>query len=212
MIARIRRELSADIEFVVCWFPGGLGHRLRRWHFDRLFRRLGSGASIGAGLHVLGPENINIGRDFSCWRHCTLVACDGGWIEIGDRVALNANVYINAGLGGRIVLGNDVLIGPNAVLRASDHVLTSVERPINQQGHRGGRIVVEDDVWVGASAVILPGVCIGHGAVVGAGAVVRRDVPPYALALGNPATVVRNWRHAASQDSAGVSGGVEVPA
>jgi acetyltransferase-like isoleucine patch superfamily enzyme len=52
--------------------------------------------------------------------------------------------------------------------------------------------VIEDDVWVGARAIILPGVTIGHGSVIGAGAVVAKSVPPYSIVVGNPGRVVRS--------------------
>lgn len=120
------------------------------------------------------------------------MACDDGFIQFGDRVSFNANVYINACLGGRIVLGNDVLIGPNSVLRASDHVTTDLEVPINQQGHTGGEIVIEDDVWLGANVTVTGGVGIGTGSVVAAGAVVIHDVEPYTIVGGVPARFIKH--------------------
>ena len=53
-------------------------------------------------------------------------------------------------------------------------------------------IVIEDDVWIGRRVIILPGVTIGRGSVIGAGAVVAKDIPPYSVAVGNPCKVVRN--------------------
>ena len=191
MVARVIAELSSDVDFVLSWVPGAVGYQLRRWYLGRRFKSLGPKASFGIGAQVMGPRNLTIGSNFSCWRNCTLAACDDGVIEIGDRVRFNANVYLNACLGGRIVLGNDVLVAPNVVIRSSDHVTSSVEEPISKQGHSGGEIIVEDDVWLGSNVTVVGGVRIGKGAVVAAGAVVTRDVDPYTIVGGVPAQFIK---------------------
>jgi len=109
---------------------------------------------------VLVPHKISIGNSFSCWRQCTLAACYDGVIEIGDRVAFNANVYLSACADGRIVLGNDVIVAPNVVMRTSDHVTSARDKPIRHQGHVSGEIIIDDDVWIGANAIITGGVRI----------------------------------------------------
>jgi galactoside O-acetyltransferase len=83
-----------------------------------------------------------------------------------------------------------VLIGPNTVIRASNHNYNRVDIPIRDQGHSGGKIVIEDDVWIGSNAVITPDVVIGKGAIVGAGAVVVHDVSPYDIVGGVPAVTI----------------------
>ena len=184
---RIRSELAAAVEFVISWLPGASGYRIRRWFLGRRLNCLGGGANIGVGLQIIGGRNITIGKEFSCWRNCTLAACEDGSIEIGDRVKLNANVYINACNGGRIVLGNDVLIAPNVVMRSSDHVTTHSDIVIAEQGHNSDEIIVEDDVWLGSNVTVVGGVRIGRGAVIAAGSVVARDVKPYTVVVGVPA-------------------------
>jgi len=191
MMKSVFAELLAHVEFLANLLPGAMGYALRRWHFGRRLRGLGREAIIGPGLLVYGPLNICVGNHFSCWRQCTLAACDDGAIKIGDRVALNANVYMNACLGGRIVLGNDVLVAPNVVMRTSDHVTSSLDKPVNAQGHVGGEITTGDDVWIGANVTIVGGVHIGRGAVVAAGAVVTHDVEPYTIVGGVPARFIK---------------------
>ena len=181
----------AYAEFAVDVAPGGLGYRARRAFLRQRLRQLGEGAALGPGLLVIGPQNVSIGRDFSCMRSCTLAAGEDGLIEIGSRVALNTNVHINACIRGRIIIGNDVLLGPNVVIRSSDHVTDALDRPIARQGHIGREVVIEDDVWIGANVAILGGVRIGMGAVVAAGAVVARDVEPYMLVGGVPARPIK---------------------
>ena len=73
-----------------------------------------------------------------------------------------------------------------------NHATQRLDQPMRMQGMRELKpIVIEDDVWIGARACILPGVTIGHGAVIGACAVVSKDVPPYAVLVGNPGRIVK---------------------
>lgn len=174
---------------VTCSLPGDVGMRARRKWLRAQGVQLGPGARIYPGLELWGGENIRIGSDFSAMRNCLLRA-ENGSLAIGDRVALNVNVAIDASIGGTITVGNDVLFGPNVVVRASDHVYADAERPIRQQGHSGGEIHLADDVWLAASVVVTTGVTVGRGAVVAAGAVVTKDVEPWTVVAGVPAQPV----------------------
>lgn len=137
-------------------------------------------------------EKIVIGKRFFFGPFCQLYCNNvGSELVIGERVALNSNVMINASEGGKILIGNNVLFGPNVVLRASNHRFNRRDLFIWQQDHEGGVIVVEDDVWIGANVVVLSNVTIGKGAIIGAGSVVTHDIPSYAIAVGNPAKVIK---------------------
>ena len=141
---------------------------------------------------LLTPENISIGKNFSISPFCHLVCQDpenGSKLVIGNRVALNYGVIINADCGGKITIGDDVLIGPNTIIRAANHVFGDPLVPIRSQGHQAGHVKIEDNVWIGAGVIIVPNVIIGHSSVVGAGSVVTKDIPPFSVALGNPAKV-----------------------
>ncbi len=109
-------------------------------------------------------------------------------IKIGG-VSINYNVLIDA-CDGSIFIGNDVLIGPNCVLRAADHVFIDTTRPINTQGHLGGKIIIEDDCWLGANVVVVKDVKIGKGSVIAAGSVVTKNILPYSIVAGVPARVI----------------------
>lgn len=107
-----------------------------------------------------------------------------GAIHIGDRTFINQGVTIHSSAS--VQIGSHVLIADHAAVYDTDfHELVPGE-PVREQ-----EVVIEDDVWIGRSAVVLPGTRIGRGAVVGAGAVVTRDVPPFTLVAGNPARVIR---------------------
>jgi maltose O-acetyltransferase len=112
----------------------------------------------------------------------------GRGIRLGDRSDLGMDALIM----GPLTVGADVMMGPRCVLISDSHAIGDTGRPMNRQGFVPARpIVVEDDVWIGAGVTILPGVRIGRGSVIGAGSVVAKDVPPWSVAVGNPARVVR---------------------
>ena len=89
------------------------------------------------------------------------------------------------------MIGNYVSIAPNVVLRASDHVMSRMDKLIRKQGHSGGEITLEDDFWIAANAVVVGRVHIGWGAVVTAGAVVTDYVEPYTIVGGVPAMFIK---------------------
>jgi maltose O-acetyltransferase len=113
--------------------------------------------------------------------------CDyGSNIQLGQRVFFNFNCVVLDVCSVRI--GDFTLFGPAVQIYTATHPLNAEQR----RHHEFGKPVeIGSDVWVGGGAIILPGVKIGAGAVIGAGSVVTRDIPPGALAAGNPCRVVR---------------------
>ena len=138
-----------------------------------LFLEVGKEVKIYSPLRVDLGKNISIGEYSLINQNCTLL--DTGSIQIGRRV----------------------LIGPDVKMYTATHSLNPIERYEKQndgsyfiQTSAKG-IVIEDDVWVGSNATILKGVTVGRGAVVAAGALVIKDVPPYAIVGGVPAKVLK---------------------
>jgi acetyltransferase-like isoleucine patch superfamily enzyme len=109
-------------------------------------------------------------------------------IFIGHNVTLNEWVYID-GFGG-VEIGDSARIAHRATILSSDHCHEDTTRPIYQQGIRVAKTIIGDDVWIGANAVIMPGVRIGRGAIIAAGAVVTKDVPVFAIVAGVPAKII----------------------
>lgn len=162
---------------------------VRRTWFECRFKS-SKNISIEPGCEFLAPDAISFGRFVGVGRR-SFFAADGGAIEVGDNAAFNTNVHINASVGGKIKIGQWCLVGPNVVMRTAGHKYDDPLTFIRMQGHVISDIYIEDDVWIGANAVILGGVRIGRGAIVGAGAVVTKDVPSLAVVVGVPAKVIK---------------------
>lgn len=118
--------------------------------------------------------------------HCIIKAADGP-IHIGKRVWIAQNSIID---GSHIDIGDDCIIAPYVHIIAGNHRFDDANRPINEQGGVSKSIHIGKDCWIGSRAIVLGGVAIGDGSVVGAGAVVTKNVPPYSIVVGVPAKVV----------------------
>jgi UDP-2-acetamido-3-amino-2,3-dideoxy-glucuronate N-acetyltransferase len=166
-------------------------------------RSVGPGTRIWAFAHVLAGARI--GRD------CNI--CDHVFIEndviLGDEVTVKSGVQLWDG----VRVGNRVFVGPNATF--TNDGFPQSKLPLE----RFVQTVVEDDASIGANATILPGVRIGRAAMVGAGAVVTKDVPAYAVVIGNPAVITgyqaersaREIGKRISTDSLGEDAGSRMP-
>lgn len=140
---------------------------LRAKFWQLFLLKIGPRVDIMANVIIMSPQKVSIGHD----------------------VLLNAGTKIGGQRG--VTIGNYVMLGYNVNLVSENHQFNNPKLPIKKQGFFGGPIVIEDDVWIGANAVILPNVTIGRGSVVGANAVVTKDVLPYSIVGGIPAKLIR---------------------
>ena len=110
-------------------------------------------------------------------------------IIIGKNSTINEGCFLHA-LGG-IEIGNGVRIAPQTTIHTYEHGFLDASKPIYLQDYLIAKVVIEDEAWIGANVCINKGVTIGKGAVIGGGSVVTKDIPPYAVAVGNPAKVIK---------------------
>lgn len=170
------------------WIPGGPGTMLRCFAYRPFFGAAGAFRS-GVGVVIQGFAHIRMGRGVGLNRYASLYA-SRGTIALGDNVFLGDFSSINAN-DANVVIGSNVAIGPMTLVQGANHRFERTDIPIVAQGHTPARVDIDNDVWIGAHCVILPGVRIYSGAVVAAGAVVVKDVPPMAVVGGVPAKVLR---------------------
>lgn len=140
---------------------------------------LGAGATFNVGKHFVALENF----------HAVIL----GAVRIGNNVFFNESCHVSIVEG--LTIGDGCLFGEKVSIHDEDHLFGEimVDVPLPERGVRSAPIAIGNDVWVGAKASILSGVSIGDGAVIGAHAVVTRDVPARSLAVGSPAKVIRSW-------------------
>lgn len=124
-----------------------------------------------------------------------------GNLFLGSHVSMNNDVWINA--SGGVHIDDYVIMGPKVVIHSANHRFDRTDIPIQKQGHVMKPVHIEADVWIGAAAIILPGVRVGKGSVIGAGAVVTQDIPPYSIAVGVPAIVRSNRKPVVPIESPG---------
>lgn len=133
-------------------------------------------------------DNVSIARDSILF--CTgIVAHRGKGITIGDRTGISARAYI-AGQGG-IIIGNDVIMGPNVQIFSENHVYSDIKITIKEQGVLKQPVSIGNNCWIGAGATILAGVTIGDGCVVAAGSVVTKSFAANSVIAGIPAKLIK---------------------
>lgn len=179
-------------------------HKDRKSRMGRLLRMIGGVLDPRAYLHALRLVNyynyshvvprrrLTLGTDPRISPNAVFSNPDN--IAIGARVNLGARCHIWAGPGrGRITIGDDVLFGPEVMVTAAGYRFDDGS-PVTEQAMDEADIHIGNDVWLGTRVIVLPGVTIGDGAIIGAGALVRGDIPAHAIAVGIPARVVGQRR------------------
>jgi len=159
------RSFLRGLKFYIAtnWVANWPSFRLRHWYYKSILHYpIGKDSSLHMGLFVTGQN-----------------------IEIGDNVVINRRTYLDGRIG--IKIKNNVSISPEVYILSLEH---DPNDPMFAT--RGGVVTIEDNVWIGSRAMILPGVCIGEGAVIAAAAVVTKNVEPYQIVAGVPARPIGN--------------------
>ena len=137
-------------------------------------------------------SNVDIGADARI--ECFGKQNGGPKLILGNRVHLGRRIHIGA--ANKVIIGNDVLTGSDVFITDHSHGETTYEAmqlpPTQRPLFSKGIVVIEDNVWLGDKVCVLPHVRIGHNSIIGAGAVVTHDIPPYSVACGCPAQVIKS--------------------
>lgn len=145
----------------------GISNRIRCWYMSRVLNILEKNKE-----NYFEP-NVYIGS--------------GANVKIGQHSHINENVFIQ---GAKI--GSFAMIAPNVAILTQGHEYKNLDIPMIKQGETKELIpIIEDDVWIGRNAIIMPGVKIGKGSIVGAGAVVTKDISPFSIVGGVPAKLIK---------------------
>lgn len=161
-----------------------------KWFVNPFFHKKGKGACIRrrTRLDVVPWNQFELG-DFSTIEDFSAINNGVGSVIIGERTKIGlSNTII-----GPVTIGNDIRLAQNITLSGLNHNYEDINIPIHKQGVSTAPIRIEDNTWIGANVVVLAGVTVGKHSIVAAGSVVTKNIPPYSLAVGNPARVIKQY-------------------
>lgn len=171
----------------------------------RRFRYLGTNTTLGIHTAYLGERFISIGQDTligdygrlaaNCCYKNTLQTFSPE-IQIGNNCNIGPQSHITA--ISAIIIGNNVRTGPRVLITDNAHGESNKEfldmAPNYRPLYSKGPVIIDDNVWIGEGAMIMPGVRIGKGSIIAANSVVTKDIPPYSVAAGIPAKIIKTMK------------------
>lgn len=198
------------------WVPGALGLVLRKALYPLLLGRCGKGVVFGVNVVLRHPHKIFIGDHVVIDDNCVLdakgqsnrgieigegvfvgrnsiLSCKNGNITLKDRVNIGFNCEIFS--GAEVTVGADVMLAAYTYLIGGGHEYGSADEAVLAQARCATGITIGEGGWIGAGVQVLDGVHVGERVIIGAGAVVTRDVPANMIAAGVPAKVIKDRRH-----------------
>ena len=193
-----------DSEYAAC---------VRLEYYRSVLKYMGENVKIGVGVKIENPHLVSIGNGVIIGDDCTLHAREGTHIDIGDKVMLCERVYLDTQCEGGYIeigasaylgtgttmfghrgleIGDHALIAQNVTLTPYSHNFADRNRNIILQGGNMKKVSIGRDSYIGMGVCIMYSGDIGEGSVVGAGSVVVKPIPPYSVAVGCPAKVIKN--------------------
>ncbi|TSD66546.1 acyltransferase [Inquilinus sp. KBS0705] len=161
-----------------------------KWFVNPFLHKRGKRSTIGwyARMDVFPFNHFAVGA-YAVIEDFTVINNGVGDVIIGHHTGVGlSNIII-----GPVTLGNYVMLAQHIVLSGLNHGYEDINTPPRLQKVITKPIIIEDNVWIGANSVITAGVTIGKHAVIGAGSVVTKDIPPYSVAVGNPARIIKKY-------------------
>lgn len=187
--------------------------KIRTEYYKTKFKSMGENVYIGKGVNIENPQYISIGDNVEIYDGVTLRARGEGGITIGDSTRIQQRVYLDTEKAetGYIKIGKKVYIGTgttlfahkgleigdhcllaqNITLTPYSHIFDDANSTIYGQGGNCKKVTIGRDVYIGMRVAIMYSGDIGEGSVIGAGAVVVKPIPPYSVAVGCPAKVIK---------------------
>lgn len=177
-------------------------HKITSMYYTRKFQKCGEHASFFGKVYIRGGKYIELGEFFSVGKNTLLQAWDSyngktlnnsPCIKIGNHVSIMDNCQISC--VNKIEIGDGVLIGSNVFITDNFHGKGDETEllipPINRNLYTKGPVIIGDNVWIGRNVCIMPGVTIHDGAIIGANAVVTKDIPANSTVGGVPAVIIK---------------------
>lgn len=202
------RKLFRQVDYAIQY--GSEASRLRKFLLGLRYDCYVSGASnvfypgkirLAFGVRIYPKSMINVNSGYSNHEYSLEIGEDTkimpyvqlvpqqGYIRLGKNCTVQYGSLLY-GVGG-LEIGDNTRIAAQTVITPMNHIFSDPNTPIWKQGETAEGIRIGNDVWIANNVCILDGVEIGDGSVIGAGSVVTRDIPPYSVAVGTPAVVIR---------------------
>lgn len=181
--------------------PSKIAKQIEWNYYKKRLANIGKNSQIGQNFSIINPDGISIGDNFSggcdialwSWNAVNIQGDDCKLI-IKDNVSITDRCIISA--ANRIEIGNGCLLGRDTFITDNSHGENISINELNISPHERnifskGTVIIGDNVWTGKNVCIMPNVKIGSGAIIGANSVVTHNIPPYSVAVGSPAKVIK---------------------
>ncbi|MBE6590903.1 MAG: hypothetical protein E7646_02590 [Ruminococcaceae bacterium] len=186
---------------------------LRQRYYKSVLKHMGEKVKIGKGVKIVNPQFISLGDRVTVCDNSTLIARGEGGITIGNNVTINDRVYLDTerkdsgyitvgdhcyiGTGTTLFghlgleIGDHVLMAQNITVTPYSHIFSDPEKNIISQGGHQRKVTIGRDSYLGMGVIVMYSADIGEGSVIGAGTLVTKPIPPYSVAVGHPARVIK---------------------
>lgn len=181
--------------------PSKIAKQIEWNYYKKRLANIGKNSQIGQNFSIINPNGISIGDNFSggydiaLWSwNAVNIKGDGCKLIIKNNVSITDRCIISA--ANRIEIGNGCLLGRDTFITDNSHgkniTLEELDiSPHERDIYSKGTVIIGDNVWTGKNVCIMPNVKIGNGAIIGANSVVTHNIPPYSVAVGSPAKVIK---------------------
>ncbi len=185
----------------------------RAEYYKGVLKHMGENVQIGCGVRIVSPQNVSLGDNVEIHDNCLLIANSPGGITLDDGARLKYGVFLDTEdaqkgyikIGKRVYvgtgcclhghrgleIGDDSLLAQNVTITPASHTFEDPHKTIYSQPCNSRKVILGRDCYLGMNVAVVYSADVGEGAVVGAGSVVVHSIPPFAIAVGVPAKVLR---------------------